>query len=186
MNAARRCTARSSRSGRPCQRAPIKGGSVCATHGGSAPQVKAAARDRIAALVDPAIDALQRALKHRDVHAAIRAARDLLDRAGYAAPKRVELDTPDLAELLAEIDSPEGDELHRAQEMSTEAIRAECEQEHGGSCTSIQMHALRRAAVRRAQGDVEGPPGTCRNARLEREKAQQTPGVDGDGDAYLV
>ena len=44
--------------------------------------------DRIAALVDPAIDALQRALDHKDVNAAVRAARDLLDRAGLAARGR--------------------------------------------------------------------------------------------------
>lgn len=60
-------------------------------HGGAAPQVQASAKERIAALVDPAIDALQRALKHRDIGAAVRAARDLLDRAGYAAPKAIEL-----------------------------------------------------------------------------------------------
>lgn len=40
-----RCTAKNRR-GEPCRRAPIKGGSVCPTHGGSAPQVKAAAAER--------------------------------------------------------------------------------------------------------------------------------------------
>lgn len=42
-----------------------------AFHGGNAPQVKVAARDRIAALVDPAINALQRALKHQNINAAV-------------------------------------------------------------------------------------------------------------------
>lgn len=37
------CTATSTRSGERCQRAPVKGATVCPTHGGRAPQVKAAA-----------------------------------------------------------------------------------------------------------------------------------------------
>jgi len=45
----RRCTARSKRSGDRCKRAPIPGGSVCIMHGGAAPQVRRAARERAAA-----------------------------------------------------------------------------------------------------------------------------------------
>lgn len=41
-----RCTGRSSRTGKPCQRYPVNGAKVCATHGGRAPQVKAAAKAR--------------------------------------------------------------------------------------------------------------------------------------------
>lgn len=41
----RRCVARTS-SGNPCRRAPIRGGTVCPSHGGRAPQVKAAAERR--------------------------------------------------------------------------------------------------------------------------------------------
>ena len=39
--------------GGTCRRAAIKGGFVCIMHGGSAPQVKAAARERLADLIDP-------------------------------------------------------------------------------------------------------------------------------------
>jgi hypothetical protein len=46
---ANRCTARSSRTGKRCAKAPIAGGTVCPTHGGRAPQVKAAAAARIEA-----------------------------------------------------------------------------------------------------------------------------------------
>jgi hypothetical protein len=42
----RRCTARSTRTGERCKRAAGKGATVCATHGGRAPQVKAAAKRR--------------------------------------------------------------------------------------------------------------------------------------------
>ena len=42
----RRCTARSSRTGERCKRWAAKGATVCPTHGGRAPQVKAAAKRR--------------------------------------------------------------------------------------------------------------------------------------------
>lgn len=44
----RRCTAHTG-SGNQCRRAPIRGGTVCPSHGGRAPQVKAAAERRHAA-----------------------------------------------------------------------------------------------------------------------------------------
>jgi len=50
-----KCKAHSARTGAPCKRAPIKGGVVCATHGGSAPQVKASAQERLKALQPKAI-----------------------------------------------------------------------------------------------------------------------------------
>jgi hypothetical protein len=44
----RRCRATSSRTGLPCNNAAILGGTVCRVHGGSAPQVRAAARRTLA------------------------------------------------------------------------------------------------------------------------------------------
>jgi hypothetical protein len=46
MDESRRCTGTSTRSGERCKKAALKGATVCATHGGSAPQVKAAAKRR--------------------------------------------------------------------------------------------------------------------------------------------
>lgn len=43
----RRCTAHRT-NGEPCKRPPIRGGTVCASHGGSAPAVRAAADRRLA------------------------------------------------------------------------------------------------------------------------------------------
>lgn len=42
-----RCTAHSSQTGEPCRNRPVKGATVCATHGGRASQVVAAARRRL-------------------------------------------------------------------------------------------------------------------------------------------
>lgn len=50
------CTAKSSRTGKPCKRHAIAGGVVCPTHGGRAPQVKAAAAQRVKDILDDAID----------------------------------------------------------------------------------------------------------------------------------
>jgi hypothetical protein len=57
-----RCTAHSSRSGQPCKRYAIEGGTVCPTHGGKAPQVKAKAAERIALLLDSFFDRLSESL----------------------------------------------------------------------------------------------------------------------------
>lgn len=53
MKPERQCTATSSRTGHPCKRAAILGGTVCRTHGGAAPQVKRKAAQRLADLIDP-------------------------------------------------------------------------------------------------------------------------------------
>lgn len=42
------CTARASGTGSRCRKAPVKGATVCASHGGNAPQVRAAAARRLA------------------------------------------------------------------------------------------------------------------------------------------
>ena len=103
----RRCTAKSARSGERCKRAPILGGSVCPTHGGRAPQVIRSAKERLAVLVDPALDGLARALKGKDIHAVVRAAKEILDRAGYPAAKYVQLDRGlSLEDLVAQSARP--------------------------------------------------------------------------------
>src|SRR3546814_8395156 len=56
----RQCTAKSTTTGERCTKAPIRGGTVCATHGGSAPQVRKKAALRLLELVDQAIAVLAR------------------------------------------------------------------------------------------------------------------------------
>ena len=143
----RRCTARSKRSGQRCKRRPILGGSVCVMHGGKAPQVKLAAKDRLAMLVDPAIDALQGALDHKDINAAIRAAKDLLDRAGLAAPKQMQVGVEPGPSLL---------NITRSIERQK---REECDLLHGGQCSGGHVHSRRMAALE--QECVDRCQGTC-------------------------
>ena len=56
---------------------------MCLTHGGSAPQVKAAAAARLRAMVDPALGVLEYAMKRKDkdLRGALAAAKEVLDRA---------------------------------------------------------------------------------------------------------
>jgi hypothetical protein len=76
-----RCSAHSSRTGEQCKRYAIAGGTVCPTHGGSAPQVKRKAAERLAALIDPAIDAVASALDDPDPRVRLQGAREILNRA---------------------------------------------------------------------------------------------------------
>ena len=106
IDAGRRCSATSKSTGERCARAPIPGGFVCAMHGGGAEHVRRAARERLLALVDPALDALVRALgsgppcpacgrADADRHpAVIRAAQLVLDRCGFAPKVSLELSRP--------------------------------------------------------------------------------------------
>lgn len=91
MDESRRCTAHK-KNGVRCGKSAILGGNVCGAHGGRAPQVKQAARERLAALVDPAIATvghLVRKAKHEPTRLA--AAKDVLDRNGYAAKFAIDL-----------------------------------------------------------------------------------------------
>ena len=75
-----RCKA-TNRQGKRCGRRPIPGGAVCVMHGGGAPQVKAAALERLMALQNPAIDRLTQLIEQQEFPTvAYAAARDVLDR----------------------------------------------------------------------------------------------------------
>ena len=68
---------------------------MCAMHGGTAPQVRAAAAMRLAALVDPSIGVLDKTLKDsKRPDLALKAATDVLDRNDLGAVRRFEDVTP--------------------------------------------------------------------------------------------
>lgn len=91
-----RCKARSKRTGKQCQKAPIRGATVCRNHGGAAPQVKAKAQERLADLIDP-----DRALREA-ARLAYADLRELFDEQGRMKPIK---DWPD--ELAAAVGSVE-------------------------------------------------------------------------------
>lgn len=69
----------------------IKGGSVCRVHGGSAPQVRAAAKQRLLEMVNPALAALSQVLKQKKDHKArVSASNSVLDRAGFKPTDKFE------------------------------------------------------------------------------------------------
>ncbi len=87
-----RCSAHSKRTGKPCTMPAIAGGTVCRMHGGSAPQVKASARERLMALQPKAIQTLD-ALLSRDEFPTVQlgAAKDVLDRTEGKAAESVQV-----------------------------------------------------------------------------------------------
>lgn len=85
-----KCTAKRT-NGELCNNWAIHGANVCRNHGGSAPQVKDAARRRLLEAVDPLMAELIRIALHGDSEAVrTTAIRDALDRAGYGAKQKLE------------------------------------------------------------------------------------------------
>lgn len=86
------CGKYSRRTGQPCKSLAVLGSTVCRMHGGSAPQVKKAAGDRLALMVDSLISEMYRiAISDKSSAVRVQAAKDLLDRAGLKPKERVEM-----------------------------------------------------------------------------------------------
>lgn len=98
------CTATSKTSNKQCTKLAIAGGTVCRFHGGAAPQVIAAAKLRLAELIDPSIGVLARLVKKKGKLTGLQfaAARDVLDRCGLTEPTKLE-HSGTLLELLDNI-----------------------------------------------------------------------------------
>ena len=89
---ARKCTARK-KDGTPCKRPPIKGGSVCMSHGGAAPQVRRKANERLLQGVPKMLTELKRLATDESMPPNVRLAaiRDWLDRAGIGEAMKAEV-----------------------------------------------------------------------------------------------
>jgi hypothetical protein len=106
------CKARSSQTGELCKRWASHGTTVCTSHGAAAPQVKAAAEQRIRDLVDPALSRLAHLIDHADLDSVrLAAVKDVLDRAGLAAKQQVEITIREHAAKLASELGLDPDEL---------------------------------------------------------------------------
>lgn len=86
-----RCHAHN-RQGEQCGLISVPGAKVCRMHGGMAPQVQAAAGERIKALAPRAVDVIEALLDAEDPGMLqLAAAKDILDRAGYKPKERVDV-----------------------------------------------------------------------------------------------
>lgn len=106
MDDARRCKAKTSSSGykERCKKPAIMGGTVCQSHGGGAPQVKAKARDRLEALVDPVITIWTKGIekaeaRNLELHPGVlRLTQLVMDRAGYGPRSELGVEVEDKTE----------------------------------------------------------------------------------------
>lgn len=104
------CTAHR-RDGAQCGSDAIRGTNVCRMHGGSAPQVRAAAMRRLLEAADPvAAELVRLATESADEKVRLAACRDLLDRVAVSSPKQIEI-LPDPALVTQWIEALEAD-LH--------------------------------------------------------------------------
>ncbi|MCD4527452.1 hypothetical protein [Nocardioides sp. cx-173] len=89
---ARPCSARRT-NGEPCKNSAIRGGTVCARHGGSAPQVRAAANRRLVEMVLPAMKELHIILTKPDTADAdkLKAISMVLNRSGYSERQQIDI-----------------------------------------------------------------------------------------------
>src|SRR4051794_14127933 len=96
MEDSRRCKAhKADGSGERCSKPAMLGQSVCRAHGGASPQAKKSARERLEALVDPAINTLRTVIrtgiKTGDTPSAVRASLGILDRTGFHPTQAMEM-----------------------------------------------------------------------------------------------
>lgn len=92
VDSSRQCTAHARNgSGVRCRKPAVKGCTVCASHGGAAPQVKKAAKERLMELVEPALEGLHIALKSGEIPSIVKAAQIVLDRTGFHPSQAIEL-----------------------------------------------------------------------------------------------
>lgn len=115
-NPERRCTATANRTGERCKAPAILGGTVCRMHGGNLPQVKNKAKERLLALVDPALAALHQVLTSKDADDAtkVRAALGILDRTGFKPGMTIEVGVNKFDQVVSEAIKSEDLQIDRS------------------------------------------------------------------------
>lgn len=100
-----KCSAHTS-AGKPCSKFAIVGGFVCATHGGSAPQVRQAANRRLLALAPRAVQVIAGLMESAESEPVrLKAATELLDRGiGKAVDVTLDITPQDASEGPSPLD----------------------------------------------------------------------------------
>lgn len=169
------CTARR-RNGQPCMNYAIKGSNVCRLHGGSAPQVRAAAQVRLLMASDNLMASLLKIANDETIPVQIRLAaiRDGLDRANIVGTQQIslELGMPAWEQRLLESGAVTRVEIDWAGVDDADVIDAEVVDE-------AEYTATIRAEARAAEA---GPPQRLRPLKPRRAPSQTEP--DGVPDWY--
>jgi hypothetical protein len=80
--------------GYPCDNHPVKGTTTCRSHGGTAPQIKRGARERLNELAVPAVKGLRKAIRNKkDPSNRVKASIAVLDRTGFHPKQTIEVET---------------------------------------------------------------------------------------------
>lgn len=121
-----RCRAKSKQSGQRCGQRVVPGLTVCRFHGGSAPQTLAAARRRLAEAAIPAASVLIREAASADKSGdRIRAAAEVLDRAGLGRHATLSTTTAELDDgQVARVERLVSDGAEVVAAMSREDLEA--------------------------------------------------------------
>lgn len=100
----RQCTAHR-KNGDRCKSSPIRGGTICTKHGGSAPQVQRKAQERLLAAADTMAAELLKIATDKKVPYPVRltAIRDALDRAGVSRNIEISLGVKKWESIAEEI-----------------------------------------------------------------------------------
>ena len=178
---ARQCTAKAKGTGERCTRSAIKGGFVCVVHGGGIPAVKKTARERLLAMVDPAMAALQRVLAShgapyevcgrsdgdRDPNV-IRAAQIVLDRCGFGPTAHLTV-APGVAPSSPCVEWMTSEQLAAMDETFADATRrmaaGEEKQNHSLELTSGRITRVERVIVGLDAARMLGDGSNDRNGR---------------------
>ena len=98
------CSAKSKQSGQQCSRYKTPGHKVCYYHGSDSPQAKSKVDRLFALAADIALETLVNEVQQAESSAdRIRAARSILDRAGYGPLRRLEITTDALEKELEKV-----------------------------------------------------------------------------------
>lgn len=177
------CTAKR-RNGEPCLNYAIRGAKVCRMHGGSAPQVRAAAQVRILMASDLAAKKLVDLMQSPTVDDRVKlsAAKDLLDRANLAGTQNVEIgvtkrDFSDVtADVVMDLDW-DGDDSESADIVIAEVVEDDDEDdnERWEREDAQAERAKEIARMRRAQPIPPDPDLSHERAERERPRMRQEP-----------